>query len=61
MQIMNKQADLLNSKGQVGPRHGEVLEGAGEATVLGGVGHRGTVSSRQLDPCIGRRGSRAAL
>jgi hypothetical protein len=56
--VMHKQADLLNSKGQVGPRQGEVLEGAGGASVLRGVGR---VSSRQLGLCIGRRGSRVAL
>jgi hypothetical protein len=52
MWVMHKQADLLNNKGQVGPRQSEVLVGASEAPVLGGVSDWGIVGSGQLGPCI---------
>jgi len=59
--VMHEQEDLLNSKGQVCLRQCEVLKGAGEAPVLGGVSHRGTVSGGQLGPCIVQCGSGVAL
>jgi hypothetical protein len=55
------QSHLLDDVGDVGPREGQVLEGAGQAPVGRHVGDRGPVVLRELRLSVDRCGARLAI
>ena len=52
---------MLNSVGDVGPREGEVLEGACQAPVRRRISDRGAVVFRELRLGVNRRGAGLAV
>ena len=58
---MHEQAHLLNIICQIRTRQSEVLEGACETPVLGGVSHQGACVGGQLVPCVHGHGNGMAF
>lgn len=59
--LMHEQADLLGGVGDVRSRQGEILQGAGQALLVSGIGKYMSSRERQLGCGADGRGNRLAI
>ena len=59
--VVHEKAHLLNCVGEVRTSQREVLQGASEAAVLGGILHRSAIRSRELGTSVHRTRCRVTL
>ena len=58
---MHEQADLLNNIGNVGPSKSEILEGASQATIVGGDGEKFAILRGGLGAGVDGSGDRLTI